>query len=211
VGWRVPVDGFRVESIHTGTHAGTHIDVPAHFYSNGRSLEELHATEFVWPAYVIDVRDPIAEEGPDFVLEKRDIRAYERANGNIKNGSMVIIHTGHDMLFGGPLYPAVNHPGFSADATQWMFDKRHIAGVGSDGYGPDATIDTSFGSTAVALDPANDGVAMPGINNLDTMNVKGDVIIASAVPLVDGSGFQVDPLACHGNVWAGRQGFHYND
>lgn len=192
-------DFFLLESVFTGTHGGTHIDAPRHFVFEGRSVDELDATEFVWPAYVIDVRARVAVQGPDFQLEKADIRDYEREHGRIKEGSLVVIQTGHEELFGSPLYALTNHPGFSAEAVQWMIDNRWIGGLGSDGLGPDASIDADFAATFTML--AADGVTMPGMNNLDSMNFKGDVVIAPAVPLVGGSGYQVDPLACHGNVW----------
>jgi len=192
-------DFFFLETVFTGTHGGTHIDAPRHFVFDGRSIDQLDATEFVWPAYVIDVRARVAAEGPDFQLEQEDIRDYERDHGRIKEGSLVIIQTGHEELFGTPAYTMVNHPGFSPAAVQWMIEDRWIGGLGSDGLGPDASIDTFFDTTLTML--AADGVTMPGMNNLDSLNFKGDVIVASAVPLVGGSGYQVDPLACHGNVW----------
>ncbi|MEZ5249451.1 MAG: hypothetical protein R2713_09660 [Ilumatobacteraceae bacterium] len=76
-----------------------------------------------------------------------------------------------------------------------MVDQRRIGGVGSDTYGPDATSDVDFAATYTIL--ANDRVAMPDIANVDSLNRNGDIIIASAVPLVDGSALMVDPLACH--------------
>lgn len=192
----IPVDFFLLEKVTTGTHGGTHLDAPAHFIEGGRSIDQLDATEFVWPAYVIDVRDRIADEGPDFQVSEQDIRDYEREWGKIRSGSLVIIQTGLEDVFGTPAYTTTDAPGFSADAVQWLFDERDIAGLGADGLGPDATSDFDFGATFTAL--ANDGVTMPGMNNLDSLNRTGDIIIASAVPLVDGSGYQVDPLACHG-------------
>lgn len=192
----IPVDFFLLEKVTTGTHGGTHLDAPRHFIETGRSIDQLDATEFVWPAYVIDVRSRMASEGPNFQLTKQDIRKYEREHGKIEKGSMVIIQTGLEELFGTPAYLTAEAPGFSGDSVTWLFNKRKIAGLGSDGLGPDATSDTDFLATFTALD--NDGVAMPGLNNLDSLNRKGDIIIASAVPLVGGSGYQVDPLACHG-------------
>ncbi len=164
---------------------------------DGRSIDQLDATEFVWPAYVIDVRDRIAEDGPNFQLTESDIRDYEDEWGKINDGSLVIIQTGLEELFGTSAYATTDAPGFSADAVQWMFDDRNIDGLGSDGLGPDATSDLDFGATFTALD--NDGVTLPGLNNLDSLNRRGDIIIASAVALVGGSGYQVDPLACHGS------------
>ena len=190
----VDPDGFLVEEVTTGTHTGTHIDAPIHFIEGGRSVDDLAAEELVWPAYVIDVRDRMAAEGPDFELSIRDIRRYERHVGRIPKGAMVIIQTGFDQFFGTPAY-LDNVPGFSGEAVQWMFDRRDIGGVGSDTFGPDATIDADFDATFTAL--ANDGVTLPGLNNVDSLHRNGDIIISGAVRLIDGSGYQVDPLACH--------------
>lgn len=192
----IPVDFFLLENVSTGTHTGTHLDSPGHFIDGGRTIDDLDATEFVWPAYVIDVRDRIAAEGPDFQLTKQDIKAYERENGEIQPGSMVIIQTGFETKFGTPAYVDDVAPGFSEKAVRWLFTKRDIGGLGSDTLGPDATSDVDFLATYTAL--SFDGVTMPGLNNLDSLNRTGDIIIASAVALRDGSGYQVDPLACHG-------------
>ena len=89
-----------------------------------------------------------------------------------------------------------DNKGFSGDAVQWLFDKRRIDGVGSDAYGPDAANDVDFAATFTALD--NDGIALVALANLDSVSVRSDVIMASAVPLTDGSGFSTDPIACHG-------------
>ena len=189
-------DFFLVEKVTTGTHGGTHLDAPGHFIAGGRTIDDLAATEFVWPAYVIDVRQRMAQQGPDFQLTRQDIRAYEDQWGRIPQGALVIVQTGLEELFGTPAYAVASAPGFSADAVQWLFDQRQIAGLGADGLGPDATSDTDFGATFTAL--VNDGVTLPGMNNLDSLNRNGDIIIASALPLQDGSGFLTDPLACHG-------------
>jgi kynurenine formamidase len=210
--YTIAEDFFLVEDIDTGAHAGTHIDAPGHFIEGGRTVDQLAAEEFVWPAYKIDVRDMELDNNQ---LNVADIRRYERENGRIKPGSLVIIQTGAEEFFG--LDPAAgderrvdadgladniddlfefDNKGFSGDAVQWLFDNRDIDGVGSDAYGPDAANDVDFAATFTALD--NDGIALVGLANLDSVSVRSDVIMASAVPLTDGSGFSTDPIACHG-------------
>jgi kynurenine formamidase len=199
-------DGFLVEEVKTGTHTGTHLDAPGHFIVGGRTVDDLAAEEFVWPAYVIDVRARMAASTDDaFQLSIDDIRAFERQNGKIKKGSMVIIQTGFDKFFGTPAFLG-DAPGFSAEAVQWMVDQRNIGGIGSDTFGPDATSDADFGATFTILE--NDRVALPGLNNLDALQAKGDIIMAPTVALLDGSGYQTDPLGCLGRV---ENGNHDND
>lgn len=222
--YTVAADFFKVEDIATGAHAGTHIDVPEHFIEEGRSLDEFAAEEFIWPAYKIDVRGMSFDRNEvtiDHIIQ------FEAANGRIQSGSLVILQTGAEDFFGldGPSDQYVEedgsvpdddnglaaniddmfdfqNAGFAPDAVQWLFDNRQIDGVGSDAYGPDAAPtadddnpDDDFDATYTTL--ANDGVALVAIANLDTVSVRGDIIMAPAVNLTDGSGFSVDPLACH--------------
>lgn len=191
----IDADGFKLELVTTGTHTGTHLDSPGHFHEGGRTVDQLEAEDLVWPAYVIDVRGRMATTDDDaFQLTVDDIRQVEKRQGRIPNGALVIIQTGFDAKFGTEAYDAPA-PGFAGDTVQWLFDERHIGGVGSDTYGPDATSDEDFAATDTAL--ANDGIAMPGINHLDSLNRTGDIVMAGVIPLKDGSGYQVDPLACH--------------
>ena len=224
--YTVADDFFKVEAIRMGTHAGTHLDVPSHFVEGGRSIEQLAADEFVGPAYKIDVRGMTFT---DNFVEVTDIQAYEADHGRIPDGALVILQTGAEQFFGlngagdargvtpgvdkdgNPVTLAANtddlfdfvNPGFSGAAIQWLFDNRDIDGVGSDAYGPDAATDDLFDATYTTL--LNDGVALVALANLDSVNVRSDVIIASGVALSDGSGFTTDPIACHGSPPPGQQ------
>lgn len=48
-------DGVRESLITLGSHTGTHIDAPAHFLKDGRTLEEMNPLLCVGPALVIDM------------------------------------------------------------------------------------------------------------------------------------------------------------
>lgn len=225
--YTVADDFFKVEAISLGSHTGTHLDVPAHFIEDGRTIDELAAEDFVWPVYKIDVR---GKTFADNFVEVADIKAYEASNGKIKRGSLVVLQTGAEEYFGlggagdvrnvtdgvdkdgNPVVLADNtddlfdfvNPGFSFDAVQWLFDERDIDGVGSDAYGPDAATDPNFDATYATL--LNDGVTLVALANLDSVSVRKDVIIASGVALTDGSGFSTDPIACHGKAAKPKQG-----
>lgn len=220
--YTVAADFFQVEDIDTGSHAGTHIDVPAHFIEGGRTLDQLGPEEFVWPVYKI-VTDGMTFDGDVPFVTVDHIRAYEREHGPIpRTGALVVLQTGAEEYWGlggahdrrivdedgnsanvDDLFDFAN-PGFSGEAVQWLFDQRHIAGVGSDAYGPDAAGDELYDATYTAL--LNDGVALVSLANLDSVSVRGDLIMAPTVALSDGSGFTTDPIACHGQTPGRAQG-----
>ncbi len=41
---------------------------------------------------------------------------------------------------------------------------------------------------------------MPNIDDVGSLSVRDDIIIANVVPLEHGSAYQPDPLACHGRA-----------
>lgn len=205
--YTVAEDFFLVEDIDLGSHAGTHLDVPSHFIEGGRNVDDLRAEEFVWPVYKIDVRTVTLENG---LVEASHIQRYEQRFGRIPRGALVVLQTGAEQFWGAETVVTdadgnadnvddffdFENPGFSGDAINWLFEKRKIDGVGSDAYGPDAYSDGDFSATFNTLD--NDGVALVALANLDSVRVRGDIIIAPTVALEDGSGFSTDPIACHG-------------
>jgi len=47
--------GYNVSSISIGSHTGTHIDAPYHFYDNGEAVDKLAVDMLVGPAVVVDL------------------------------------------------------------------------------------------------------------------------------------------------------------
>lgn len=47
-------DGYRVTEVRLGTHAGTHLDAPAHFLAGGATADRLPLEKLVGTAWVVD-------------------------------------------------------------------------------------------------------------------------------------------------------------
>lgn len=63
------VDGFEVTQICLGSHSGTHVEAPRHFYPEGLTLDAFPLHRFVGPAVVLDCRAIGAEEDAHGSLE----------------------------------------------------------------------------------------------------------------------------------------------
>jgi arylformamidase len=46
--------GYRVTEMRLGTHAGTHLDAPAHFLEDGQTVDHLELEKLAGPARVVD-------------------------------------------------------------------------------------------------------------------------------------------------------------
>jgi arylformamidase len=112
---RLAEDGFRMCTVQLGNHAGTHLDAPAHFLRDGRTVDEIALERCVGPATVIDLtakrpREPIAVA---------DLR--ESVQGNLA-GSRLLLRTDWDLRFGQPEY-FVDYPPLSPEVAEWLADQ----------------------------------------------------------------------------------------
>ncbi|KAI0295274.1 hypothetical protein BC826DRAFT_968522 [Russula brevipes] len=55
-------DGYSVHALSCSSHAGTHIDAPSHFLTDGATIDQLPPSAFILPALVLDVSHKKARE-----------------------------------------------------------------------------------------------------------------------------------------------------
>jgi kynurenine formamidase len=176
--------GYLLEQITSlGTHTGTHISAPAHFVEGAKYLSELSESWTLMPLVVIDVRDRVADDG-DFSLGVTDLKQWERRYGRIPVNGCVLLLTGFAEIYQAGK-AAVQHvqpgsyfdpaPGFTGEATAWLFDQRSIGALGSDTFGPDATSDEDFSATLTTLQKG--GITVENVGpGLSRMRPHGDWI-----------------------------------
>jgi arylformamidase len=51
-------DPIKLSSITMSAHSGTHIDLPAHFFSDNKTIESYPPEEFILPAQVVEIDNP---------------------------------------------------------------------------------------------------------------------------------------------------------
>ncbi len=54
-------DGMRETNIRLSSHTGTHIDAPAHFLKDGKTIDQLHLDRFIGTCKVLDITN-VAED-----------------------------------------------------------------------------------------------------------------------------------------------------
>jgi len=173
--------GYLLERITSlGTHTASHISAPVHFRTDGRRLDQLSEDFALMPLAVVDVRDRIATNGPDFIVAPAELQSWEQEHGIFPPRGCVLLLTGHARMFdagGGPESPYVTTaaPGFSGEAVDWLFEARSILATGSDTLGPDATIDVAFHATTRTL--FHGGITLENVGpGLTRMRPHGDWI-----------------------------------
>ena len=187
-------DGAYFRRLELEEHLGTHIDAPAHFFSGGRTVDDLRGDELVQPAFVVDCRDACGGNA-DYVIRAGAIEEFEREHGRLPERALVLACTGWDVFrddgaryLGDP----PRFPGFGIDAARRLLE-RGVAAIGIDTLGVDPGQATDL-PVHHLTSPA--GVwHIEGLVNLDRLPPTGATVVVGALPLVDGSGTPARVLA----------------
>jgi kynurenine formamidase len=87
-----------VQSISLGSHTGTHIDAPFHFFADGRTVDKLDLDMLVAPAIVIDAR---GKQARDKITWEKDLASYAP---RLKAGMILLFCTGWSKFWGQATY-----------------------------------------------------------------------------------------------------------
>ncbi len=144
-------------------HGGTHIDAPVHFARGRNSVDQIPLDQLMGAAIVIDVTKS-CEGDPDYRVQSADFENWERMNGRIPAGTIVLLRTGFGKYYPdrkkymgtderGPAAVAKLHfPGLHPDAARWLTQNRSIKAIGLDTPSIDYGQSTLFESHRTLFD-----------------------------------------------------------
>jgi kynurenine formamidase len=176
-------------------HVGTHLDAPFHFSQGNWRTEQIPLHKLIGPAVVIDVR-PQSEKNPDYLLQVKDIIAWEKKHGRIPSGALVLMHSGWGKFWGdrkkyfGTDTPGdvsnLHFPGYSKEAAEFLIKQRRINGAGLDtpsiDHGPSRNfiVHQIFGAADTAV--------FENVANLDRLPAEGATLYAIPMKIKGGTG-----------------------
>lgn len=217
--WPTDERGFEYESLAAGVteggfyyaagrfataeHGGTHVDAPIHFAEGQATVDLIALERLVGPAFVVDVREACAADrdhavGVDAFVE------WERANGALPAGAIVLLRTGWAARWGdrarylgtertGPEAAAELHfPGLGPEAARWLVERR-IGAIGLDTPSIDPGPSTAFESHRVL---AEAGIpAFENLARLEELPPRGFWVVALPIKIAGGSGGPLRAIA----------------
>jgi kynurenine formamidase len=181
----------------TAEHGGTHIDAPVHFAEGRHSVDQIPLDRLIGEAVVLDLSKRIDGNCKARVTTK-DIRAWEKSNGEIARNSIVLLRTGFGDywpdaarylgtdLRGDDGVKALCFPGLHPDAAAWLAQQREIKSVGIDTASIDYGASKDFAAHVNLMTrniPAFENVA-----NLHRLPARGVYVIALPTMIAGGSG-----------------------
>lgn len=194
-------DGFYANVLTCHEHTGTHMDAPAHFITDGATVDQLDPAQLVAPLAVIDVTAQ-AEADVDYGLAVDDLLAWEAEYGTLPAGAFVAMHSGWaariddaEAFVNLDADGVMHYPGFSPEAAAFLIEERSIVGIGSDTLSQDPGNSTDFGTHVTILGAGRYGVE--GVANLDTVPASGAMVVLGAPNHQHGSGGPTRIIALH--------------
>ncbi|MPY89804.1 MAG: cyclase family protein [Luteitalea sp.] len=194
--WGMNEEGlwYAAAAFSSPEHLGTHLDAPIHFAEEGWTATDIPIDRLVAAAAVIDISARSARIA-DTTLDPDDVTTWERMNGALPRGSMLIVRTGWssrwpdwERYYGSktPKDAGTFHfPGVSQQAAT-MLVERGVAGVGIDTASIDPGVSTTFEAHRVLA--AANIFNLENLANLDELPVTGGVIVALPMKIEGGSG-----------------------
>jgi arylformamidase len=180
--------GYNITQISMATHQGTHLDVPFHFFDDGKTVDQMPLDRFFGPAVLIDL-------APGSFLPAKtpiDVAMLAPHAAKFRPGAKVVYRTGWDRTFNTPACFS-DFPTLTLDAARWIAQQR-IGLLGMDTLTP-STDWKEVHQTLLAKDV--EIVIVEGLTNLDKvpeqftlaafpLNIKGrDGSPVRAVAIVD--------------------------
>ena len=188
---------YAANNFATSEHGGTHIDAPVHFAKGHWSVDQIPLDRLVGDAVVVDVTAAAANQ-PDYRVTTGDFTAWERSNGEIQAGAIVLIRTGYSKLWpdasrylgtserGEAAVAKLHFPGLHQDGARWLAETRKVKAIGLDTASIDYGQSRDFIVHRVAM-----GQNVPGfenVANLDRLPERGATVIALPMKIGGGSG-----------------------
>jgi kynurenine formamidase len=194
----VDKDGYFTRSFWMLEHYGTHLDAPVHFPPGKMTVDQIPAKKLFGPAVVLDVRTE-AEKNPDYQLTTAKIEEWEKKNGRIPEGAIVLLRTGWPARWpdvqkyrNTDAQGKMHFPGYSAEAAKILLDRK-ISGLGCD------TLSTDPGNSGDY--PVHHSVLGAGVYQLENLADLSDLpetgafLVIAPIKLEGGSGGPVRVFA----------------
>jgi len=178
-------------------HGGTHIDAPVHFARGHNSVDEIPLDQLLGPGVVVDVTRQCSENR-DYLITAGDFRNWEKRNGKIPAGTIVLLRTGFGKFYpdrkrylgtderGAPAVANLHFPGLHPEAARWLTENRQIKAIGLDTASIDYGQSKLFESHRALF--ARNIPALENVANLDKLPAKGFSVIALPMKIKGGSG-----------------------
>ncbi len=185
-------DGFRSCFYSMVGQYGTHIDPPAHFDPDGRTMEQIPLKQMILPLVVFDIT-PMLKTDPNHALSVDDIASWETRHGRVPAGCFAALRTDmyKDWESNQERFERSPFPAWSLEAIRFLYEQRGIVANGHESMDTDTTGDLK--SESWLLKHGHWQIEV--MANLDKVPAAGALIVVSWPKPEHGLGFPARAFA----------------
>jgi kynurenine formamidase len=189
-------EGFLIHRYNLAGQWGTHVDPPAHFVRDLRTVDQISVREMILPLVVLDLHEAAAKN-PDVQVSMKDVRAWEKQHGNIPKGAFVAMRTDWSKRWpdakkmqNADDKGIAHYPGWSSDVLKYLLRECEITAIGHETTDTDPGIATSkddYSLETYVL--SQDKYQIEMLANLDEVPECGGIAVVTFPKPKGGSGF----------------------
>jgi kynurenine formamidase len=140
--YTIAKDGFHAFFYSMVGQYGTHMDPPAHFDPNGRTMDEIPVKQMILPLVVFDIT-PMLRKDPNHAFTVEDILNWEKVHGRVPAGSFAALRTDMDKDWdtNPQRFKRYPFPAWSFEAIRFLYEQRGIVANGHESLDTDTTSD----------------------------------------------------------------------
>lgn len=185
-------DGFRTTFYSMVGQYGTHVDPPAHFRSDGMTMDEIPLRQMILPLVVFDIT-PLLAKDPNHALTIADIKAWEKEHGTVPPGAFAALRTdmSRDWTANPERFKRSPFPAWSLAAIRFLFEERKVTAIGHESLDTDTT-ETMDSETWILK---QNHYQIEAMTNLDKVPPSGAVIVVTWPKVEHGTGFPARAFA----------------
>ncbi len=172
-------DGFNEKYLKFGSHTGTHIDCPAHFFEQAYTTDTMPLEQFYGKGLVIDCR---TNDSPK--IESKMVASYRKY---LKNTDFVLFLTDWSKYWGTEKYFG-NFPTPTNDVIEELLEAK-IKGIGIDSISIDPMNDTVFQNHTLLL--SCNTLIIENLTNLHELLDRNFIFSCFPLKIVNGDGSPV--------------------
>lgn len=163
--------GDIMNDVYMWSHVGTHVEVPLHFYANGKNTAQLPLEVFMGPAIRLDFRHKQKNEA--ITLDE------VRAAGDIQVGEHVILWEGREDLYRTPA--SHDRPYITEEAVEWLLADRQVRLLGTDSSGFEVRGATNYPNHTLFF--KYDAAVLECLRNLGDIGQQHFYLLALPIPV----------------------------
>src|SRR6201999_460077 len=190
--YTIKEDGFRATYYEMVGQYGTHVDPPAHFAEDGKTMDEIPLKQMILPLIVLD-DTPYLGKDENHAFSVADLMAWEKKHGRVPRGAFVALRTDmyKDWDTNPERFKRAPFPACAFETIKFLYEQRGVTATGHEAMDTDTT--DKMESETWLLQHGHYQIEV--MANLDQVPPKGAVIVVTWPKVRKGLGFPARAFA----------------